>query len=203
MNRGLAAALLLCQNKGEGLGRAGWVGMGAASAVPSATSPSPAPWPWGPHGGTSPLCTASPRFPRLCSQNPLQSTLCPWRLCVPSGEEGGELPVQAVAQGPWPPDPSAALSLASGPVRGLTSPSLCSLCLHDGLAPPVAAVLSGVRPAGGGASEEWAVPLRGGRCRVSQPLPSGLLETTVQKVARVKAPNKSLPSAVYCIEDKM
>uniref|UniRef100_A0A8C4Y8I3 Spliceosome associated factor 1, recruiter of U4/U6.U5 tri-snRNP n=1 Tax=Gopherus evgoodei TaxID=1825980 RepID=A0A8C4Y8I3_9SAUR len=31
----------------------------------------------------------------------------------------------------------------------------------------------------------------------------GLLETTVQKVARVKAPNKSLPSAVYCIEDKM
>lgn len=32
---------------------------------------------------------------------------------------------------------------------------------------------------------------------------SGLLETTVQKVARVKAPNKSLPSAVYCIEDKM
>ena len=33
--------------------------------------------------------------------------------------------------------------------------------------------------------------------------PIGLLETTVQKVARVKAPNKSLPSAVYCIEDKM
>ncbi|KAG9475337.1 hypothetical protein GDO78_003655 [Eleutherodactylus coqui] len=31
----------------------------------------------------------------------------------------------------------------------------------------------------------------------------GLLETVVQKVARVKAPNKSLPSAVYCIEDKM
>ncbi|CAI9600195.1 unnamed protein product [Staurois parvus] len=31
----------------------------------------------------------------------------------------------------------------------------------------------------------------------------GLLETTVHKVARVKAPNKSLPSAVYCIEDKM
>ncbi|XP_053908440.1 U4/U6.U5 tri-snRNP-associated protein 1 [Cuculus canorus] len=31
----------------------------------------------------------------------------------------------------------------------------------------------------------------------------GLLETTVQKVPRVKAPNKSLPSAVYCIEDKM
>ncbi|XP_075043531.1 U4/U6.U5 tri-snRNP-associated protein 1 [Mixophyes fleayi] len=31
----------------------------------------------------------------------------------------------------------------------------------------------------------------------------GLLETTVQKIARVKAPNKSLPSAVYCIEDKM
>ncbi|KAL1763920.1 U4 tri-snRNP-associated 1 isoform X2, partial [Sigmodon hispidus] len=31
----------------------------------------------------------------------------------------------------------------------------------------------------------------------------GLLETTVQKVARVKAPNKLLPSAVYCIEDKM
>ncbi|KAK2100125.1 U4/U6.U5 tri-snRNP-associated protein 1 [Saguinus oedipus] len=31
----------------------------------------------------------------------------------------------------------------------------------------------------------------------------GLLETTVQKVARVKAPNKSLPSAVYCIEDKI
>ncbi|KAM4722018.1 U4/U6.U5 tri-snRNP-associated protein 1 [Rhinophrynus dorsalis] len=31
----------------------------------------------------------------------------------------------------------------------------------------------------------------------------GLLETTVQKVARVKAFNKSLPSAVYCIEDKM
>ncbi|KAJ7307540.1 hypothetical protein JRQ81_009565 [Phrynocephalus forsythii] len=30
----------------------------------------------------------------------------------------------------------------------------------------------------------------------------GLLETTVQKVARVKAP-KTLPSAVYCIEDKM
>lgn len=36
-------------------------------------------------------------------------------------------------------------------------------------------------------------------CRLSP----GLLETTVQKVARVKAPNKSLPSAVYCIEDKM
>uniref|UniRef100_A0A8C9KD67 Spliceosome associated factor 1, recruiter of U4/U6.U5 tri-snRNP n=1 Tax=Panthera tigris altaica TaxID=74533 RepID=A0A8C9KD67_PANTA len=34
-------------------------------------------------------------------------------------------------------------------------------------------------------------------------LSPGLLETTVQKVARVKAPNKSLPSAVYCIEDKM
>ncbi|NP_001079496.1 SART1, U4/U6.U5 tri-snRNP-associated protein 1 S homeolog isoform X1 [Xenopus laevis] len=31
----------------------------------------------------------------------------------------------------------------------------------------------------------------------------GLLETTVQKVARVKALNKPLPSAVYCIEDKM
>ncbi|KAL1764002.1 U4 tri-snRNP-associated 1, partial [Sigmodon hispidus] len=31
----------------------------------------------------------------------------------------------------------------------------------------------------------------------------GLLETTVQKVACVKAPNKSLPWAVYCIEDKM
>ncbi|NXX41360.1 SNUT1 protein, partial [Tricholaema leucomelas] len=31
----------------------------------------------------------------------------------------------------------------------------------------------------------------------------GLLETTLQKVARVKAPNKSLPTAVYCIEDKM
>ncbi|XP_029467545.1 U4/U6.U5 tri-snRNP-associated protein 1 [Rhinatrema bivittatum] len=31
----------------------------------------------------------------------------------------------------------------------------------------------------------------------------GLLETTVQKVARVKAPNKTLLSAVYCIEDKM
>ncbi|XP_069063948.1 U4/U6.U5 tri-snRNP-associated protein 1 [Pleurodeles waltl] len=31
----------------------------------------------------------------------------------------------------------------------------------------------------------------------------GLLETQVQKVARVKAPNKSLPSALYCIEDKM
>ncbi|XP_056383312.1 U4/U6.U5 tri-snRNP-associated protein 1 [Hyla sarda] len=31
----------------------------------------------------------------------------------------------------------------------------------------------------------------------------GLLETVVQKVARVKAPNKELPSAVYCIEDKM
>ncbi|KAL1763980.1 U4 tri-snRNP-associated 1 [Sigmodon hispidus] len=31
----------------------------------------------------------------------------------------------------------------------------------------------------------------------------GLLETTMQKVAHVKAPNKSLPWAVYCIEDKM
>ncbi|KAM8938986.1 U4/U6.U5 tri-snRNP-associated protein 1 isoform 2-T2 [Pelodytes ibericus] len=31
----------------------------------------------------------------------------------------------------------------------------------------------------------------------------GLLETTVQKIARVKAPTKCLPSAVYCIEDKM
>ncbi|XP_043929722.1 U4/U6.U5 tri-snRNP-associated protein 1 [Protopterus annectens] len=31
----------------------------------------------------------------------------------------------------------------------------------------------------------------------------GLLDTKVQKVARVKAPNKSLPSTVYCIEDKM
>ncbi|KAL1791518.1 U4 tri-snRNP-associated 1, partial [Sigmodon hispidus] len=31
----------------------------------------------------------------------------------------------------------------------------------------------------------------------------GLLETTMQKVARVKAPNKLLPSTVYCIEDKM
>ncbi|XP_043835755.1 U4/U6.U5 tri-snRNP-associated protein 1-like [Dromiciops gliroides] len=31
----------------------------------------------------------------------------------------------------------------------------------------------------------------------------GLLETVVQKGARVKAPNKSLPSAVYRIEDKM
>ncbi|KAM9302149.1 U4/U6.U5 tri-snRNP-associated protein 1 [Gastrophryne carolinensis] len=31
----------------------------------------------------------------------------------------------------------------------------------------------------------------------------GLLETTVQKVARVRAPNKDLPSAIYCIEDKM
>lgn len=37
----------------------------------------------------------------------------------------------------------------------------------------------------------------------SFPTSPGLLETTVQKVARVKAPNKSLPSAVYCIEDKM
>lgn len=31
----------------------------------------------------------------------------------------------------------------------------------------------------------------------------GPLETTVQKVAQVKAPNKSLPSAVHCTEDKM
>ncbi|XP_063801205.1 U4/U6.U5 tri-snRNP-associated protein 1 [Pseudophryne corroboree] len=31
----------------------------------------------------------------------------------------------------------------------------------------------------------------------------GLLETTLQKIARVKATNRSLPSAVYCIEDKM
>ncbi|KAM4617349.1 U4/U6.U5 tri-snRNP-associated protein 1-like isoform 1-T1 [Discoglossus pictus] len=31
----------------------------------------------------------------------------------------------------------------------------------------------------------------------------GLLETTVQKVARIKSLNKPLPSAVYCIEDKM
>ncbi|KAL1780448.1 U4 tri-snRNP-associated 1 [Sigmodon hispidus] len=31
----------------------------------------------------------------------------------------------------------------------------------------------------------------------------GLLETTMQKVARVKAPNKLLPSTVYCTEDKM
>ncbi|XP_075425917.1 U4/U6.U5 tri-snRNP-associated protein 1 [Ascaphus truei] len=31
----------------------------------------------------------------------------------------------------------------------------------------------------------------------------GLLETTLQKVARVKAPNKVLPSGMYCIEDKM
>ncbi|XP_077143607.1 U4/U6.U5 tri-snRNP-associated protein 1 isoform X1 [Ranitomeya variabilis] len=31
----------------------------------------------------------------------------------------------------------------------------------------------------------------------------GLLETTVQKIARVKAPNKVLPTANYCIEDKM
>ncbi|XP_018426363.1 PREDICTED: U4/U6.U5 tri-snRNP-associated protein 1, partial [Nanorana parkeri] len=31
----------------------------------------------------------------------------------------------------------------------------------------------------------------------------GLLETTVQKVARVRGTNKVLPSAVYCIEDKM
>uniref|UniRef100_A0A8C5N1L4 U4/U6.U5 tri-snRNP-associated protein 1 n=1 Tax=Leptobrachium leishanense TaxID=445787 RepID=A0A8C5N1L4_9ANUR len=31
----------------------------------------------------------------------------------------------------------------------------------------------------------------------------GLLETTLQKVARIKAFTKSLPSAVYCIEDKM
>ncbi|XP_069500904.1 U4/U6.U5 tri-snRNP-associated protein 1 [Ambystoma mexicanum] len=31
----------------------------------------------------------------------------------------------------------------------------------------------------------------------------GLLETQMQKIARVKAPNKSLPSALYCIEDKM
>ncbi|CAH2324944.1 U4 tri-snRNP-associated 1 [Pelobates cultripes] len=31
----------------------------------------------------------------------------------------------------------------------------------------------------------------------------GLLETTVQKVARIKTFTKSLPSAVYCIEDKM
>lgn len=38
---------------------------------------------------------------------------------------------------------------------------------------------------------------------VLRPTPPGLLETTVQKVPRVKAPNKSLPSAVYCIEDKM
>ncbi|XP_068116354.1 U4/U6.U5 tri-snRNP-associated protein 1 [Hyperolius riggenbachi] len=31
----------------------------------------------------------------------------------------------------------------------------------------------------------------------------GMLETTVQKIARMKSFNKSLPSAVYCIEDKM
>ncbi|XP_040265769.1 U4/U6.U5 tri-snRNP-associated protein 1 [Bufo bufo] len=31
----------------------------------------------------------------------------------------------------------------------------------------------------------------------------GLLETTVQKVARIKAFTKSLPNALYCIEDKM
>ncbi|XP_014817729.1 PREDICTED: U4/U6.U5 tri-snRNP-associated protein 1-like, partial [Calidris pugnax] len=49
---------------------------------------------------------------------------------------------------------------------------------------------------------------RGGRrgspwVTVGRVSPPGLLETTVQKVPRVKAPNKSLPSAVYCIEDKM
>ena len=46
-------------------------------------------------------------------------------------------------------------------------------------------------------------PLRAGYLESDRHLSPGLLETTVQKVARVKAPNKSLPSAVYCIEDKM
>jgi hypothetical protein len=48
-----------------------------------------------------------------------------------------------------------------------------------------------------GFSEGWTT------WSLTVPLSPGLLETTVQKVARVKAPNKSLPSAVYCIEDKM
>lgn len=56
----------------------------------------------------------------------------------------------------------------------------------------------------GASGSPWAVPLGwGGQPGVSPTPFPGLLETTVQKVARVKAPNKSLPSAVYCIEDKM
>lgn len=46
-------------------------------------------------------------------------------------------------------------------------------------------------------------PAEGSSLESDHRLSPGLLETTVQKVARVKAPNKSLPSAVYCIEDKM
>lgn len=46
-------------------------------------------------------------------------------------------------------------------------------------------------------------PVEGSSLESDRRLSPGLLETTVQKVARVKAPNKSLPSAVYCIEDKM
>lgn len=62
----------------------------------------------------------------------------------------------------------------------------------------------GARCAGGGIRPAPGLCLYGvGSLKSHHPLSPGLLETTVQKVARVKAPNKSLPSAVYCIEDKM
>lgn len=61
-----------------------------------------------------------------------------------------------------------------------------------------------LRRSGRGAERAWPeVPAEGSRLESDRCLSPGLLETTVQKVARVKAPNKSLPSAVYCIEDKM
>ena len=55
----------------------------------------------------------------------------------------------------------------------------------------------------GGAVGRYGAVLWGAVGQSCGAAPIGLLETTVQKVARVKAPNKSLPSAVYCIEDKM
>lgn len=78
-------------------------------------------------------------------------------------------------------------------------------CLHpeQGSEGPLALMKLGPRPTLLGLSwgclpEAKKIPLG-----ITTSLSSGLLETTVQKVARVKAPNKSLPSAVYCIEDKM
>lgn len=84
--------------------------------------------------------------------------------------------------------------------RASFSESLSSVrCLHSH-----STAVGPTAPLGtGDISLPWAVPCYGVDGLESHPFSPGLLETTVQKVARVKAPNKSLPSAVYCIEDKM
>lgn len=135
MNRGLAAALLLCQNKGRELRAAlTWVGLGAAAGkglvracgaagagrVPS--GPLCCPFQsqcWSQLPGPEPLL---PLHPGVCP------SALPLRLHTCSRKESGVETGLAVAQRALVLGPQLCISLASGPWHGARFWHLCFAC---------------------------------------------------------------------------